>query len=71
MDAMEGSGISKAVGQQPDSIIITNDKDEEEMLHMEMTEEDRIIGTETTTEDSVCIETLDEHTGTHDMIDGW
>ena len=68
---MEGPGISMAVGQQPDSIVITDDEEEEEMLHMETTEEDEIIGTETPTEDSVLIETLDEHTGAHNMIDGW
>jgi hypothetical protein len=70
-DAMEGSGISTAVGQQPDSIVIPDDEDEEETLHTETTEEDEIMGTETSTEDSVRIETLDEHTGAQDMIDGW
>ena len=70
-DAMECPGISTAVGQQPDSIVITDDKDKEETLHTETTEEDEIIGTETPTEDSMLIETLDEHTGTHNMIYGW
>ena len=55
----------------PDSIVIPDDEDEEETLHTETTEEDEIMGTETSTGDSVRIKTLDEHTGAQDMINGW